>query len=200
MTKGFTLLEVVVATFIAISLMSVVTIMIVYFSRNYSFSLEQYEAIQSAQPTLTQIIREIREARSADNGAWPLEKTTDNELIFFSDVTGDSRTDRVRYLLSNGQLIRGVIEPTAVPVGYPAGNESIATIISNVNNGSTPMFTYYNDAWPGDTANNPLVISNRILQTSYIQVYLRLDTNPQSQTQPFELTSGVHIRSLKVNL
>lgn len=200
MTKGFTLLEVVVATFIAISLMSVVTIMIVYFSRNYSFSLEQYEAIQSAQPTLTQIIREIREARSADNGAWPLEKTADNELIFFSDVTGDSRTDRVRYLLSGGQLIRGVIEPTTVPVSYPAGNETVSTIISNVNNGPNPMFTYYNDAWPADTTNNPLAIATRILQTSYIQVYLRLDINPQSQTLPYELTSGVHIRSLKVNL
>lgn len=200
MNKGYTLLEVIIASFIATSLIAAVSLLVVYYSKSFSFSLEEYQALQSAQPTLTQMIREIREARPGDNGAWPLVKTADSEFIFYSDVTGDSRTDRVRYFLENGQLKRGVIEPTAVPVSYPPGSEAITILLTNVNNGITPMFTYYNDAWPGDTLNNPLTLASRTLQTTFVYIYLKIDPNPQSPTQAYELTSGVQIRSLKVNL
>ena len=141
-----------------------------------------------------------REARSGDNGAWTLEQTDDNTIVFFSDVTGDSRTDRVRYFLDGTDLKKGVIEPTQVPVSYPTINEQITTIASFVNLAGNPLITYYNGSWPSDTVNNPLSNANRILNTRYVSVYLRIDVNPDYAAQPYELTSGVTIRSLKDNL
>ena len=197
---GFTLVEVLVATFIFAVVVAGAAGFLVYHLKNYSFSFEEYQSINHAQFAMTMMLRELREARSGDNGAWTLEQTDDNTIVFFSDVTGDSRTDRVRYFLDGTDLKKGVIEPTQVPVSYPTINEQITTIASFVNLAGNPLITYYNGSWPSDTVNNPLSNANRILNTRYVSVYLRIDVNPDYAAQPYELTSGVTIRSLKDNL
>ena len=146
------------------------------------------------------MLRELREARSAENGAWPLVQTDDATIVFYSDVTNDGRTDRVRYFLSGTDLKKGVIEPTAAPVSYPVANEVIQTIATSIDLGGKAMFTYYNGNWPTDQINNPLALVNRILNTRYIGIYVRVDIQANYAAAPYELNSGVQIRSLKDNL
>lgn len=198
--RGFTLLELILATFIFGLIAAGVAGFAVYYFQNYAFSFEQQQAIGGAQTSLTAMIREIREARMGDNGAWPLVQTDDNAFIFYSDVTNDGRSDRVRYFLDGNELKKGVIEPTQVPVSYPPANEQVRAVAANLDNGGLPIFTYYNGSWPGDTLNNPLVPNSRLLNTRYVSVYLRLNVSPNVGSGPFELTSGVQIRSLKDNL
>jgi len=199
-TSGFTLLELILSTFIFALIAALAAGFSVYYFQNYSFSFEEQQAIGHAQSSTTTMIREIREARMADNGAWPLEQTGDMTLVFYSDVTNDGRSDRVRYFLDGTQLKKGVIEPTQVPVTYPSANEQIRIIADYVDNAASPIFTYYDGNWPSDQINNPLPAANRILNTRYVSVYVRINVASGTGSGPFELTSGVQIRSLKDNL
>lgn len=197
---GFTLVEVIVAIFIFSIVVAGVAGFAIYYIRNYSFSFEETQSVGQAQQALTTMIREIREARSADNGAWPLTSLDDNSFIFYADVTNDKRADRVRYFIEGTELKKGVIEPTQVPVSYPLANEVVKTIAYYIDNDTTPLFTYYNGDWPADIINNPLSPTNRLLNTRYVNIYLRINVDTNTGSQPFELTSGVTIRSLKDNL
>src|SRR3972149_5759263 len=197
---GFTLLELIVATFIFGIIAAGVAGFSVYYFQNYSFFLEENQAINQAQQAMTVMVREIREARNGDNGAWPLATADDNNFVFYSDVTNDGRSDQVRYFLDGVDLKKGVTEPTAVPVTYPPVNEKITSVASSVDTGGTPIFTYYNGDWPADQINNPLVPASRQLSTRLVRIYLRINISPNAGAQPFELSSSVQIRSLKDNL
>lgn len=198
--SGFTLIELLVAIALFVFIAAGVAGFAVYYFQSYSFSFEENQSIGLAQTGMTKMIREIREARSGEDGAWPLVQTEDNSLTFYSDVTNDGRTDRIRYFLEATDLKRGIIEPTAVPVTYPPENEIITVVTSYLANDTSPIFTYFNGNYPADLINNPLVNPSRILNTRYISIYLRINPTQNFSAQPFELTSGVQIRSLKDNL
>lgn len=193
-----------IAVFIFALIAAGVSLFMVYYLRSYSFSFDEHQAITQAQTGITTMIREIREARNGDNGAWPIINADDNQFTFYSDVTNDGRTDQVRYFLNGTTLQKGVIEPTQVPVTYPAGNETIRDVASYVDISTGPLFTYYNGSWPGDSVNNPLPLAQRQLNTRYVNLHLNIDLslipNTTTKIQPFELTSGVQIRSMKDNL
>lgn len=198
--SGFSLVEILISVFITGLVIVGILTFAVYYFRSYSFSFEELEEINQAQSGLTTMIREIREARISDAGGWPIVQADGNTFVFYSDITNDGRSDRVRYFLQNGELKKGVIEPTQVPVTYPTANEQIKTIASSIDNGTSQFFTYYNGSWPADTANNPLPQANRLLNTRYVSVYLKINVDPENGAQPIELRSGVSIRSLKDNL
>lgn len=200
LTAGFTLVELMVVVVIFTIISAIFAVFAAIYFRNYLFSFEENQAIGQAQTTMTQAIREIREARIAETGGWPLVQTDSNTFVFYSDVTNDGRTDRVRYFLEGTALKKGVIEPTQPPVSYPLVNEQIRTVADYVDNAGIPLFTFYNGDWPADTVNNPLAAGSRLLNTRYISLYVRININPNTGAQPFELTSGVQIRSLKDNL
>lgn len=199
-SRGFTFLEVIISVFLFSVIVALVAGFSLYYFRNYSFTFEEQQQVGQAQTALTQMIREIRKARPGDNGSWPLVQTDDSTFIFYSDVNGDNRTDRIRYFVSGTELRRGVIQPTAVPVTYPAANEIVTTLMSSVEATASPIFTYYNGSWPADTANNPLSAAQRILHTRYVKIAVRLNATPNFAANGFELSSGVTIRSMKTNL
>lgn len=199
-TKGFTFVEVIIAVFLFSVIVALTAGFVVYYFRNYSFTFEEQQQVSQAQSALTQMIREIRKARLGDDGSWPLVQTDDDVFIFYADVNGDNRSDRVRYFLNGTELQRGVIQPTAVPVTYPVANEVITTLISSVEATSSPVFRYYNGDWPADTINNPLSAADRTLNTRFVKIYIRLNQTDNFGAEPFELSSGVSIRSMKNNL
>ncbi len=199
-THGFTFVEVIIAVFLFTVIVALTSGFVVYYFSNYSFTFEQQQQVGQAQSALTQMIREIRKARPGDDGSWPLVQTDDAVFIFYADVNGDNRSDRVRYFLSGNELRRGIIQPTAVPVTYPVANEVITTLMTSVEATSSPIFRYYNGDWPADTTNNPLSPANRILNTRFVKIDVRLNQTTNFAAEPFELSSGVSIRSMKNNL
>lgn len=200
MYLGFTILEFVISMFIVISIIATASVLIIYTMNAYTFSIDENQAITQTQFALTRMITQIREARSAETGAWPIEQADDNTLVVYSDVTGDSKTDRVRFFIDGTTLKQGVIEPTGTPPSYPLDQEKITTLASALDTSGQALFTYYNGDWPVNTQGNPLVLSDRIIKTRYISLYIGIRPNPNTNTQPHQLQSGVEIRSLKDNL
>jgi len=198
--KGFTLLEIIIAVFLFSSIVGLISIFFVYFFKNYSFSFEEQQSVGQGQQTISQMVREIRKAQIGDNGAWPIIKTEDAEFTFYADVDGDVKAEQVRYFLDGGNLNRGVIESSGSPPTYSPQNETIATLTSSINATASAVFTYYNGDWPSDQINNPLAPSDRILNTRYVLITIMLDPVKHFAAEPFQLQSGVTIRSMKDNL
>lgn len=200
MFLGFTILEFVISSFIVMSVIAIASVLVLYTMNSYTFSIDENQAITQTQYALTRMLTQIREARSAETGAWPIEQANDNTLVVYSDVTGDSKTDRVRFFIDGTTLKQGVIEPTETPPSYPLDQEKITTLASALDTSGQALFTYYNGDWPVNTQGNPLILSDRIIKTRYISLYIRIRPNPNTNTQPYQLQSGVEIRSLKDNL
>jgi prepilin-type N-terminal cleavage/methylation domain-containing protein len=197
---GFTLVELMVAMFMFSAIVAGVAGFSAYYFKNYAFSFEENQQIGLAQYAMTSMIREIREARSGDDGSWPIVQADDNTFIFYSDITNDGRPDRIRYFIQGTELRKGIIQPTAVPVSYPSANESVYIIATSIDVSGGPIFRYYNGNWPSDVTNNPLTLANRILNTRYVTVNLKINQTQNFAAQAYQLTSGVTIRSLKNNL
>lgn len=103
--KGFTLTETLIAIAIFTIILVAISASVVMLYRTYGYTWQQSLAIDEARRGVETMVKEIRMARSGENGAYPLEKAADKELVFYSDIDGDGKVERVRYFLgavSNG--------------------------------------------------------------------------------------------------
>ncbi len=98
--KGFTLVETIVVIFVFTLIMGAVSGLIVMAYRTKSYTWYQSTAIDEARRGIETMIKEIREAKSGDNGFYPVESAGDKEFIFYSDIDNDGKTERVRYFLA----------------------------------------------------------------------------------------------------
>jgi type II secretory pathway pseudopilin PulG len=99
--KSFTLIEtlVVIAIF-TISLGAVFgSILMLY--RTHGYIWEQSQAIEEARRGIEIMVKEIRGARSGEDGSYSIVLAGDKEFTFFNDIDGDGKTERVRYFLGN---------------------------------------------------------------------------------------------------
>ncbi|MCX6760927.1 MAG: type II secretion system protein, partial [Candidatus Nealsonbacteria bacterium] len=92
--KGFTLPETITTIFIFALIMGVTSSLIVFGYRIYSHSWEQATAVDEARKGIEVMTKEIREARTGEDGSYPLEKADDKQVIFYSDIDGDNKTER----------------------------------------------------------------------------------------------------------
>lgn len=100
---------------------------------------------------------------------------------------------------AHGDKLETCSGPTPTPGPEPLAFERI--IADYVSNNSTPIFSYYNGDYPGDSVNNPLVLSERLLQTRLVKVTLSI--NPVSGpvgAQAVTIENLAHLRNLKDNL
>lgn len=172
--------------------------MFVFFFRSYNFTFEQGRTVEEAKISANKLMSELREARTSEDGAYPLIAAEDQELAFYSDVDDDGQVERVRYFLDGQTLRRGVVEPGVPPVVYDTGSEAVSVISEYVQNTGMPTFYYYNSDWPGDVVTNPLVPAQRLLDTRIVEVSFLINTD-SNQQQDFEISSQVMIRNLKTN-
>jgi prepilin-type N-terminal cleavage/methylation domain-containing protein len=101
--RGFTLTETIVAIFVFSLLMGVISGLILMLYRTHSYEWQQSLAVEEARKGIETMVKEIREAREGENGAYPIEYAGDKEFIFYSDVDNDGKTERVRYFLGEIQ-------------------------------------------------------------------------------------------------
>jgi len=198
LVKGFTLVEVIVAVAIFSLIIGTFASLFVLFFKNYNFTVEQGKTIEEAKLSVQKFGSELREARTSQDGAYPLVITNDQEVAFYSDVDNDGQVEKVRYYLDGNSFYRGVVEPGTPPVVYDSNTETIRMISDKVENETQPLFLYYNSDWPGDQINNPLVQAQRLLDTRMIRLELLINTDVNQQSD-FEITSQTMIRNLKIN-
>jgi len=196
-SHGLTLIETLVTIFIFTLIMGVVVGFIIMAYQVHGYTWQQSMAIDEARKGIETMVKEIREAKSGADGSYPIEKAEDFQFIFYSDIDQDLAVERVRYFLQGTDFKKGVIDPTGWPIEYDSENEEIFILSKYVRNEATPVFTYYNKDWPGDIINNPLPTPARLKETKLMEVYLRVNVDPNRPPQNFDLESFVQIRNLK---
>lgn len=194
--KGFTLIEILVASAILVILAFGFLGLQYIIGQNQVSVWKNYLSIEHANMTLSTLSRELRDARQSDTGGYLLEMTDDDEIIFYSDIDHDGSVERVRYTLSGNQLIKGVIEPAGEPALYPLDAEKTRSVTDIIRNGSTPIFYYYNSAWPEDTENNPLPQEQRISETTQVKVFLMTNPKTNDADNDYLLESDVRLRMI----
>ena len=140
LNAGISLIEII----IYIAVFSIVAMLTARFVAQgykvYYFGQEQSDAIRSAQKGVEIMVKEIREARHADNGAYPLGLSNDQEFIFYSDIDQDNYTEKVRYFLDGENFKKGIINPSETePINYD-GEEMVTILSEYVRNGAEPIF------------------------------------------------------------
>jgi hypothetical protein len=197
--NGFTLIETLIVGGITVVLAGGLLSLQYILGQTQVSVLKNYTSVDQANVNISTMVRELRNIQVADNGAYPLERALDQEIIFYSDYDFDGQVERVRYFLAGTSLSKGVIEPTGFPATYPSGQEKTKVVATDVRNETTPIFYYYNGNWPDDTTNNPLDTPTRLSETKLMNVKLIINQTTDTK-HDFVINSYVQLRSLKQNL
>lgn len=155
-------------------------------------------AEQDARQILRRFTSELRTAVPSANGSFSLSQVADNSIIFYSDVDKDGAIEQVKYYISGTDLIREVVEPSnGVPVVYTA-TPTVETIIKNLSNGLTPLFSYYDSSYSGtESALSQPVNANSV---RLVKITLVIEQDPSQAPVPITVTTQISIRNLKDNL
>lgn len=198
LNKGFTLLELMISTAIIFVIILAIIVTQNFLINQQNYTLNSYISSDFTNRSVEKLVKELRNSRSADNGAYIFEILGDQELSFYTNVDNDTQVEKVRYYLDNNIFYRSVIKPSGYPIQYLDENKKITILAENVDN-STPLFYYYNSNWPQDKTNNPLQIQNRLTQTKIVEINLSLKNNNKTDNS-YQIKTFVQIRTLKDNL
>lgn len=196
--RGFTLVEVLVTMGIFLVILGAIGLFArdtIFYNNVFSGGLTSYD---QAKKVLQPVSSEIRSASPSSLGAYSIESATDTSFVFFTDTNSDGLKERVRYFLSNNVLKRGVISPSGSPLQYLSANEVITDVVTNLKNGATPIFTYYDSNYNGNT--NPLTQPVSITTIRLVKITLMIDVDPNRSPLPMTVTTQVNLRNLKDNL
>lgn len=198
LARGMTLIEVIVAIFIMLVGMEGFTLLFLRSWQTNSFILETGLAASVASRAVNTSVSELRKIRQGDNGDYPLELGDEFELTAYIDIDADGVTERVHYFLENGDFKRGIREPSAtLPVTYASGDGSVTVLASAIANETTePVFTYYNEDYPGDIVNNPLTTPVGIRDARLVKVRLVVNLDPNNVPEDTNIESFVEFRNL----
>lgn len=191
MTQGMTVIEAVVWIAVFVSVMLALTSSIIYFYRTSNYAIQQSSAIASAQHGIDLIVRTMREASYASNGAYPIVSLAANDLKFYADVDNDLGVEKVHYYLQGTVLMKGLIEPTGDPPAY-TGAEVSSVVSDNVRNQSqgVAVFTYY------DKNGAQIVDYSKIGAVRFIAANVLVDVDPNKTPVPLSLRSSAALRNL----
>lgn len=162
------------------------------------FVLETGNASLIASRTVNMIVKDVRRARQADNGDYPIESGGNDDLQVYIDIDGDGMTERVHYYLSNGSIYRGVTKPNAtLPVTYPAGDQTTSLLAQYISNTpADPVFYYYNEDYPSDIISNPLTAPISVQDVRLIKVHLLVNIDPVHAPNNINVESFAELRNL----
>lgn len=199
--KAMTLVEVMVAIAIMLIAMEGFTLLFLKSWDTNKFILEEGLASAAASRATNQIIIRLRGTQQADNGDYPIESADDFDLTIYTNTDDDDDVERVHYFLdlAADQLKMGVTDPdtSAAPVSYPAGDGTVSVLANYVvNESDNPSFYYYNDNYPGDTANNPLSTPAAIGSIQLIRVHLLVNIDPVHAPNNINIESFVNLRNI----
>ena len=192
MNRGMTLIETVVWISITLSAMLAITTSVQYFYRTNSYTVEQAAAITSAQRGIESMIKTIREASYASDGAYPIISLATSSISFYADIDDDPFIERLRFFVQGGALYRGVIDPSGDPPVY-TNPESISQISEYVRNNAQniDMFRYY------DLNGSFMTNLNDITELRFVETTVVVNINPNRMPNQFTLRSTAALRNLR---
>jgi type II secretory pathway pseudopilin PulG len=97
--SAFTLVEALVTILIFSVIFGLITTFIVFSYRTQGYIDQQAKAVDEARRGVEVMVRDVRGAVTAANGAYPIERADDKQFVFYSDIDNDGKIERVRYFL-----------------------------------------------------------------------------------------------------
>jgi len=199
-SAGFTLIEAIIyiSGFALIIFGLVALVSNIFISSNAQTNL--LSDIDQARKASFQIVSELRNAGTGNNGAYALDTAGDQQLIFYSNIDSDVALEKIRYFLQSGTLKKGVTKYFGGT--YNPSSEQIVSVQRNISNGPTnPIFYYYDSAYIGSSTQASLVQPVSVTQVKMVKVQLTVFNKAGvKNTNTYQVnTSGV-IRNLKTNL
>ena len=191
-SRGMTYVETLVWIAVYTSAMIALVDTILYFYRTSGYAIDQASAVASAQHGIDQMVRTIREASYASNGAYPIVSISPGQIQFYANITpNDPLIQEVRYFVQGTTLIQGVIEPSGDPPAY-TNPETLNTIAPYVRNLAiaTTTFSYFDK--------NGVLISDytKIGAVRFISANVVVDINPNANPTQLTLRSSTALRNL----
>lgn len=193
---GFTLVEVLLVAGLFGILLSITVVISNGLVNSYYSVLNLSNSASRARFALSIVDSDLREARESEQGEYPIDTAADDELVFFADVDDDGEVERVRYWLDGDEFKRGVIQPESLPDVYPSESEVERVMSEKIVNGANPIFYYFNQDWPEDDLNNPLVLGERLLHTRTIKILLQVDETGGVSERTVDSFSTVRLRNI----
>lgn len=200
--SGFTLLE----TILSLGIITVLGFWILSFqSKIFSFSPLLQTSLDSqidARRAFRTMNKEIRTATYSNTGAYVIATANTSTLTIYSDVDSDNVRERLRYYLENQTLKRALMEPniSSTPITYN-NPETIITLVKNVTNTSTPIFTYYPTNYDGTTSTTALTYPINTSNIRLVKINLEIIVSDNKGNRlPTSIGTQVSIRNLKDNL
>jgi type II secretory pathway pseudopilin PulG len=191
--RGMTIVEAVVWIAVFISAMLALTSSVLYFYRTSNYAIQQASATASAQRGIDNMVKTIRSAAYASNGAYPIISLAAQDVKFYADTDGDPGIEEVHYYVSGTSLFEGVVNPSGDPAVY-TGAEVTSTISNYVRNldpiTGTATFKYYDK--------NGTLVSDytKIGDVRFVSVTLEVDVDPNKSPTPLTLRSSAALRNL----
>lgn len=191
------MLEIMVAVGIFAMVMSGLIGIIMFSFRSRDVAWEQLLTQTEGRRVVQSFINELRSANQSSVGAYPIEKAEAYQLIFFSNIDGDSYRERIRYFLSGTDFKKGVTKPSGNPLVYNTSTESIAIIAHDVVNSTTPVFQYFAQDFTGSQSPMSSPVTTTLVRV--VGVRLVMEEDPRLSPTPFEIQAKAEIRNLKTN-
>ncbi len=188
---------------VTIAILALVINAVAAFSADvFRFSGTIYNSVQAQQDArnvLRQMAFELRTTSSSSIGAYPLAEVSANRIRFYSDIDNDGLKEEVIYYLSNDgrTLYKNIRKPSGAPLQY-VGNFSTSTVASDIVNGVTPIFTYFDANYDG--VSGPLAQPVNILAVRLVKIEIIIERDPNRAPVPIVVSTQVSLRNLKDNL
>jgi prepilin-type N-terminal cleavage/methylation domain-containing protein len=199
-SRGFTLLETVIAVSIFCILMFVLSSLLISIMKNPGTDLSALSSIDRARMVSSAFTNEIRSAMFGNDGSYPLSQAANSQIIFYSNVgASGSNANRIRYYVSGDTLYKGVTIPTGNPLSYNLSSETVKPILKGLVNGASPLFYYYTGDYNGDGVELSQPVN--VNQAKFVKINLMVNqqSSPDGDVN-FTLSAGIAIRALKNNL
>lgn len=187
-----------IETIVVVGIFSIISVAIslwlVGFYKTYGYILAQAQNVMKAEKAIATMVREIREANTAQDGAYILATTTDYAFSFYSDVDSDESIELINYYIEDNKFVKSITEPIiGPPADYLNGTTTKIIEASNIINGPS-IFKYFDK-----TGQELLTTPIRRKDTEMMQVDIIINTNPD-KIENYELKSNVQLRNLKSNI
>ena len=188
-----TLIETVVWISVFTLTMLVLTQSLLYFYRTNRYTLQEEEAITSAQHGMNIVVQALRTASYSNNGAYPVISIAPSQVSFYASVIkNDPLIQQVRFFVQGTSLLEGIIEPSGDPLSYATSSEVVKTISNYVQNltFATSTFTYY------DQNGNLITNYANYDAMRFVTINLIVDVSTTSLPTSLDLMSSAALRNL----
>jgi prepilin-type N-terminal cleavage/methylation domain-containing protein len=199
--KGLTLVEMLIAMLIFSTILIGTLLLIKYIYKNYGYVMEQGLSLNEVQKGLKLLESDIRGARPADSGAYPIVSADKFDFVFYTDIDKDKVTERVHYYFQDNSIKKGVTNPTGTPPSYPSEDQATTTLVTHViNTVDEPLFYFYDTNYPTDQVNNPIAFPvSDVSKIRMVKIDMFYNLNPFRAPDNIRLESFVGMRNLKDN-